>query len=190
MRRGLLAAELLCLLGSALVLLAVSRAWVSAELAAAAPLPSRPFRLSGTELAPGTRALGVVGLAGVAALPATRKSGRVLVGLLIAAAGVGIVAVLARTMLDPAAAISRADVKSHAYFAATPGLGPWPYVALLGAVLLAVAGVLVVVRGRSWAAMSTRYDAPAERTSTTETSQWEALDRGEDPTKSGSEAGG
>jgi hypothetical protein len=56
--------------------------------------------------------------------------------------------------------------------------------------LLTAAGLLVVVRGRSWAAMSTRYDAPAERSRHGEASLWEALDRGEDPTKAGSEGGG
>ena len=162
-RRELLAAVVLCLMGSALVLLAVSQAWVSAKVPAPPPLPSRRLELRGYHFAEGARALGFVGLAGVAALLAARDIGRLLVGLLIAAAGVGIVAVVVRALAD------------------TAGLGAWPYVAIVGGVLLVAAGGLVVARGRSWTSMSARYDAPAQKPRG-EASLWEALDRGEDPT--------
>jgi hypothetical protein len=56
--------------------------------------------------------------------------------------------------------------------------------------LLVAAGLLIVVRGRSWASMSSRYDAPAQRPREGEASLWEALDRGEDPTKEGTGTGG
>jgi uncharacterized membrane protein (TIGR02234 family) len=132
--------------------------------------------------------LALVGLAGVAALPATRGFGRRVVGLLIAASGVGIVAVLVRALVDPAAALSRAPVVD-AHFGSVD-LGPWPYVALLGALLLAAAGILVVLRSRSWLAMSTRYDAPAQQHRDREPSLWDSLDRGEDPTTEGPGTGG
>ncbi|MBC7375655.1 MAG: Trp biosynthesis-associated membrane protein, partial [Frankiales bacterium] len=51
----------------------------------------------------------------------------------------------------------------------------------------------IAVRGRRWAALSARYDAPAARAeqepdsevsaSRQERALWEALDRGEDPTR-------
>jgi uncharacterized membrane protein (TIGR02234 family) len=187
-RRQLLVAVGLCLLGSVLVLVAVSRAWVSASVTAAAPLPSRRFEEVGSQLAPGARALALVGIAAVAALPATRRLGRTLVGLLIAAAGVGIVAVLVRVLLDPVAALSRTKA-THADFDGAVRLGAWPYVAVLGGVLLLAAGALVVVRGRSWVAMSSRYDAPSRRSAAGEPSLWESLDRGEDPTAGGADTG-
>ncbi|MDX6197048.1 MAG: hypothetical protein QOJ79_199 [Actinomycetota bacterium] len=180
-RRELVVAVLLCLVGSSAVLLAVSRAWVSYQLPAAAPLPAKSFQVDGTRLAPGARALALVGLAGVAAVLATRRLGRAVIGGLLAAAGLGIVGVVGRALADPDAAIRRSRPFVDVHFARGASLGPWPYVALLGALLVAAAGVVVAVRGRSWAAMSERYDAPA-RTSPGEGSLWEALDRGEDPT--------
>jgi uncharacterized membrane protein (TIGR02234 family) len=188
-RRQLLVSVMLCLAGSALVLLAVSRAWVSYSLPAAAPLPSRSFHVLGTHLAVGARALALVGLAGVAAVPATRGWGRTVVGVLLTAAGAGTVAVVARALADPDAAIRRAGPFVDVIVAPGQELGGWPYVALLGGILIVAGGLVVVVRGRSWAAMSTRYDAPVERPRS-EASLWEALDRGEDPTDETSRTGG
>ncbi|MBK5308012.1 MAG: Trp biosynthesis-associated membrane protein [Frankiaceae bacterium] len=187
-RRELLVAVGFCLLGSALVLVAVSRAWVSAGVAAVAPLPARTFEQVGTQLAPGARALALVGVAAVAALPATRALGRTVVGLLIAADGVGIVAVLVRALLDPTAALARAPI-ADAHFSDVE-LGLWPYVGVLGGALLLAAGMLVVVRGRSWVAMSARYDAPTRQPSSREPSLWDSLDRGEDPTTGRPDTGG
>jgi uncharacterized membrane protein (TIGR02234 family) len=188
-RRELLTAVALCLLGSVLVLLAVSRTWVSYRTAAAAPLPSKSFEVIGTHLAPGARALALVGLAGTAAILATRGLGRAVVGVLVTAAGAGVMAVVVRALADPDAAMRRAGPFVDVHVAPGADLGPWPYVALFGALLIGIAGLVVVVRGRSWAAMSSRYDAPADR-KVGEGSLWEALDRGEDPTNVGSEGGG
>lgn len=187
-RRELLLAIVLCALGSALVLVAVSRAWVSASTAAVAPLPARTFEQLGAQLAPGARPLALVGLAGVAALPATRQLGRTVVGLLLAAAGAGIVAVLVRAVADPVAALSRAPI-ADAHFSGQLSFGGWPYVGLLGGLLLLSAGLLVVARGRSWAAMSARYDAPTREAPVGKPSLWESLDRGEDPTTGGADTG-
>jgi uncharacterized membrane protein (TIGR02234 family) len=63
----------------------------------------------------------------------------------------------------------------------------WPVVAVVAGVLGAGAGLLVVVRGRSWPAMGRRYDrtptaAPAQTDEDRAQAAWKALDRGEDPT--------
>jgi uncharacterized membrane protein (TIGR02234 family) len=182
-RRGLQAAVGLCLLGAGLVLLALARTWLTVRLGAAPPLPARHIDVTGDQLAGGARVLGLVGLAGVAALPASRRLGRPVVGALVAAAGVGVVAVLVRVLADPAAAVRRTptvppDVRVGA------GLGAWPYVGIAGGLLLVAAGLLAVARGRSWLEMSARYDAPSkpEAARVKESSLWDALDRGEDPT--------
>ena len=188
-RRELLTAAGLCALGAALVLLALSRAWISHRIGTA-PLPSRTEHVAGTHLAPGARPLALVGLAGVAAVLATRRLGRLLVGVLVALAGVGVVLVVARALIDPAAAVRRAPLLVDAHIGGADGLGGWPYVALIGGALLAAAGLLVAVRGRTWASMSSRYDAPAQRPREGEASMWEALDRGEDPTTEGAGTGG
>ena len=87
-----------------------------------------------------------------------------------------------------------ATLKSAGY-----GLTAFPVMgyATLGGVLLLLAGVLVITRGRDWPGKSSRYEAPtgrrvvapgaaAKRTAGTEPSSpndlWKALDRGEDPT--------
>jgi uncharacterized membrane protein (TIGR02234 family) len=188
-RRELVASVVLCLVGSALVLLAVSRSWIAHSLPAAAPLPPKRFEVLGAHLAPGARALALVGLAAVAAVPATRRLGRVVVGLLLLAAGAGIAAVVVRALSDPDAAVRRAGPFVDVVVAPGQELGLWPYVAIVGAVLLVTAGLLVVVRGRSWTSMSARYDAPVAEPRG-EASLWDALDRGEDPTDEAAHTGG
>ena len=202
-RREIGASVLLCLAGSVLVLSGAGRTWAVVELAGRAPLPDATVRLSGAELAAGVRALGLVGLAAVLALPATRRLGRVAVGVLLLLAGSGVVALVVRVLADPAVALTGAGVAagrpdggvSRSQDAAVPGvvtMTSLPVVCLIGGVLLAVAGLLVVVRGRRWSSLSSRYeppvgaapdplDAPAgERPP--DRAVWDALDRGEDPT--------
>jgi uncharacterized membrane protein (TIGR02234 family) len=188
-RRELLLSVVLCLLGSALVLLAVSRSWVSFQSAATAPLPAKSFHVDGSQLAPGTRALALVALAGVAAIAATRAFGRLFVGVLVLLAGLAVVGILLRALLDPDAAMGRAGPFVDFHVSSGADLGGWPYVALLGGLLISAGGLLVVVRGRSWAAMSARYDAPTAKPRG-EASLWDALDRGEDPTDQTSDHGG
>ncbi|MYR57951.1 TIGR02234 family membrane protein, partial [Streptomyces sp. SID625] len=69
----------------------------------------------------------------------------------------------------------------------------WPYVAAAGGVLLLLAGLLALRYGRSWPAMSGRYErsgAPRPRAAKPldpdrPEDLWKALDRGEDPTGTG-----
>ncbi len=187
-RRELVVSVLLCLVGSALVLLAVSRSWIVHSYGGEAPLPPRAFRVDGARLVPGSRALALVGLAGVAAVLATRRTGRVAVGVVQGLAGAGIAALVLRALVDPDAAVNRAGPFVDVTVAPGQQLGAWPYVALLGALLITVAGLLVVVRGRSWVVMSSRYDAPQQQPRG-DASLWDALDRGEDPTEEAARTG-
>ncbi len=185
MNRGLRWTAGCCLAGAALLLIAASRTWVSYDVAALAPLPGRQIHLRGSSLATGIGALGWLGLASVAALAATRGWGRRLVGLVLALSGAGIIAVTARLLSDPAAALRRAAPVS------SPGpsdisLGGWPWVVLVGGLLLLLAGLAIAALGQRWTAMGTKYDAPGGQRATpvaaTEAEVWQALDRGEDPT--------
>jgi len=180
MRRGLVVAILLCLAGAGLLLLAMSRTWVAVQLAAVPPLPSATRSATGAELVPGVRALALLGLAAAAALPAARSWGRQLVGLLVLGAGVGAAALVVRALADTAAAAFRVEqLHTDLHFSSAPGFGAWPYLGLLGALLLVAAGVLTLLRGRTWSALGPSYDAP---TAPKETSAWDALDQGVDPT--------
>ncbi len=186
-RRGLRTAVLLCLLGACLVLVAVGRSWVSVEVGLGPLVDARTESRTGSDIVPGLSALGLLGLAGVVALAATRRTGRTLVGLVLLATGTGIVVAALTadltTVVEPVPGESGTTVDNN---------GVWSTVAALGGLLIAGAGLLSVVRGRSWPALGQRYEAPATAAATapapepagplTEKGLWEALDRGEDPT--------
>lgn len=184
MRRGPLLAALLCVAGAFLVLVGAGREWVVVDVAGDALLPGRSVDVDGADLAPGLRALGLLGLAGVPALAASRGRGRRVVGLVVLLTGAGAVAVTARLV---AAGLGDRALLTAAVRDAGEGATSstaWPYVTVLGGLLLLASGLLVMLRGPRWAALGRRYDAPApppERP-VGERDLWEALDRGEDPT--------
>ena len=196
-RRQLRAAVLLCLVGAAVVLLATGRAWTQVEVPAGPLADARTVAVTGADLAPGVRALALVGLAGVVALLATRTTGRLVVGLLLTVAGAGVVAAVLAADLT-AGSLREAGVPG----AAVPvGATAWPVLAALGGGLVAAGGLLAVLRGRSWPAMGARYEAPAAPAPAPaapvqaapvppERALWEALDRGEDPTDTLEDASG
>jgi uncharacterized membrane protein (TIGR02234 family) len=190
-RKGPLLAALLCVAGASVVLVGAGRAWVLVEVAGSPLLPDRQVAVDGTDLAPGLRALGLLGLAGVPALAASRGRGRLLVGLVVLLTGLGVLAVTTRLLISGLGdlALLTAAVRDagtpDGVATATTG---WPVVAALGGLLLAAGGLLVMVRGPRWAALGRRYDAPAPEpapdaaVAVAERDLWEALDRGEDPT--------
>lgn len=190
----------LCLLGSVVALVALQQSWFDAATGDRLTIDAVRTSVRGTEVATGASALGYVGLAGVVALAATRRWGRVLVGVLVLAAGSGIV-------LDVAAAL-RAGIEDRALPHAglsscsgadggrAPGCGTfltdasttpgWAWLAILGGALVLLSGLLVALRGRGWAALSSSYEVPAARAEVapaTDKEVWDALDRGEDPTR-------
>jgi len=195
-KRELQLAVLLCLLGSGIVLFAVSRTWVSFGDLDRLTISSLRTSVSGRRVSPGTAALGYVGLAGVLALAATRRSGRVAVGLLVLAAGAGLVVTSARVLVERSstlalhAAAPRCQGSSSCFVGvqAVEVARVWPALALVGGVLLCLSGLLVTARGRRWAALSSAYEPPASPPAqlpeipVTDKAVWDALDRGEDPT--------
>jgi uncharacterized membrane protein (TIGR02234 family) len=185
-RSGLRTAVLLCLLGSFVILVCVGRVWTTAEVPAGPLADAGTLTSTGAELLPGVRALGLVGLAGVVALAATRRVGRALVGLVLLATGVGVV--LTVLVEDLTTAARRLDgLTDDVPVTLSSG---WSWATAAGGLLLAVAGLLTLVRGTTWAALGQRYEAPTSTATAasppepTERSLWEALDRGEDPTAS------
>jgi MFS family permease len=161
-------AVLACLAGGGLVLFATGRVW-AVEVTARAPLsPLRTDRPGGA-LIGWLPPLAVVAIAAAGALLATRGRGRALVGVMLVAIGVAIVAA-------GGYGVTLAD---------SPG---WPLVTALGGLLVAASGAFALARGRHWPAMGTRYDRSDTNRSgywpTTSQDVWDALDRGEDPTVS------
>lgn len=182
-RRELQLAVLLCLLGSAVVLLAGSQTWVTLQDNQQLTIAAVRSSVPGSTLVPAALALGYVGLAGVVALAATKRWGRTVVGVLVLVAGVGVVVVVARALQDGIAAAALEEACDGTCGVASRVA--WAWLTLAGGVLLAVSGALVTVRGRRWAALSSSYAPPASRAQqppATDKGVWDALDRGEDPT--------
>jgi uncharacterized membrane protein (TIGR02234 family) len=189
-RRELWLALALCLLGSAVALLGVRHAWSSYETSGGLTIDevSKPIR--GTAVAGVVQALAVVGLAGVVAVAATKRRGRVLVGVLLAAAGALVVADVVSLAVDGLGhRLAREGcrglcVVSQEQYDAGPDWA-WPVLTAVGGLLLLAGGLLVVVRGRRWAALGASYEAPsarAEAEPVTDKAVWDALDEGHDPT--------
>ncbi len=186
-RRELVLAVVLVLAGAALVLLASSRTWVSAAWVVPG-FPAVRVQVAGAEAAPVVRATGLVALAGVVALLATRRRARAVVGAVVVLAAAALVTASVlfwsgqRAVAE--AALERAGGSSgRGAEVAELATTAWPAVALVGGLLVAAGGVLTVARSGRWPAMGARYDAPtAARKARTSEDPWAALDRGEDPT--------
>ncbi len=182
-------AALLAALGSGIILLTIGRGWAHGEVTT--PITFK-VTASGSQLTGVPYALGLAGLAGSVALLAVRNLGRYLVGALLALAGVGSVYAVA----DRLSALDSALRTS----AATQGLGSdavisavdntvWPYLTVLGGILLCLAGLYTLVRGRGWSGLGGRYESPAVPAESiavarevTSRDIWDAQGRGNDLT--------
>jgi uncharacterized membrane protein (TIGR02234 family) len=186
-----------CVLAAALVLIAGGRTWVRFSVSLA-PLPAVRGAATGHQVAATITSLGLVVLAAAVALVATRRMGRQLTGALIVAVGAVTVVQSLTVSADPtgavrdqvASATGRVGIASSAVSAAVNG---WPWVTGVGGLIAVAVGVLTAIRGRRWPAMGRRYDAATQRGQASlagatagrppdETSMWDALDRGDDPT--------
>lgn len=154
-------AALLAAVGAGVILLTVGRGWAHGDVTS--PITFR-VTASGSQLTGVPYGLGLAGLAGALALFAVRRIGRYLVGAVLALAGAG-------TVYAVADRLSRLDDALRTQ-AGTQGLGAdakfvdvdntlWPYLTILGGVLLCLAGIYTLVRGRSWSGLGSRYEAPA-----------------------------
>lgn len=152
-----------------------------------------PLTAKGSDVTGVPAALAIVGLAALVAVFAVRRAGRFVVATLLALSGAGIVAAALLGASDSSALDEQAAQASGDTAASVDALShtAWPYVAVVGGVLILVAGLLALCYGRLWPAMSGRYErgttpqprrkAPAVDPDRPE-DLWKALDRGEDPT--------
>jgi uncharacterized membrane protein (TIGR02234 family) len=192
-------ALVLDLLGAAGALLIARRTWQTARTPRPRPLADDVLTISGHTLDAATTALGLVALAGVVAVVATRGAARRAIGVLLALAG----ALLVWRSLSGLTAVSAARIRSlveakHSGVGVDATFVPhvtvhsvWPVLSAVCAVLVLAAGVLIALRGQRWGTMSRRYEAPSGPTTDDEVSvararadasMWTALDRGADPT--------
>ncbi|RFS85265.1 MFS transporter [Actinomadura spongiicola] len=180
--RGLTA--LLCAVGAGLALLAAGRTWATVRAEDAITPLSRT--LTGGDLGGAPSALGWAGLAGLAALFATRGRVRVGVGVLLGLFGAGIAYASVVAVRRSAVLSAAGDQTGLLRLGAQPDVDVslWWTVSLAGGVLLIVAGALTVARGARWPGMSARYERSAPRAVVDDdpSAMWKSLDRGEDPT--------
>jgi uncharacterized membrane protein (TIGR02234 family) len=192
-RRELTAAVLASAVAGGLALFAGGQTWATLSAVRPEPLPPITGVLSGSTHAPLVPAAGLVLLAAAVALLAVRAGGRTAVGALMAISGVALVWSAGRA-LTGGLRDAAAEVPVVAGTPVAEISTVWPAATVVAGVLGALAGMLVVVRGRRWPAMGSRYErgtapgggaAVAARPRTDEERAhlaWNALDRGEDPT--------
>jgi uncharacterized membrane protein (TIGR02234 family) len=187
--RELASVAAVCAVGGGMVLFAVGRPWVELVAHRASPLPDVTLALSGRSLEPLVAGLGIVGLAGVVGLLATRRWGRLVVAAIVALSGLGVLVTALTRLTAPGAAEARDLLADAGRFAGAAGVTAtahpgWPLLAAAGGLLLALGGLAALARSRRWPTMSARYETPAARTGRprTDAAVWDALDRGDDPT--------
>lgn len=178
-RRGLGIAVTGCVLSGAVALFAVGRVWLHytvprtglADLRAAA---------TGHATAGAAATLALVVLAGVVVLPATRGLGRRVAGVLIALAGLGIGYLAVLTIAFTTDQLAAPEASTYTDGRATA----WPWIALVAGVIAVATGVFAALASGGWPAMGRRYESAgsAKRGPVTETSIWDRLDEGDDPT--------
>lgn len=187
-------ALLLDLLGAAGALLIASRTWQTVVTPRPRPLADDVLRLTGRTVDSAPTALGLVALAGVVAVLATRGVARRIVGAALACAGAALVwrSITAMSAVSAARARSLVQAK-HSGVGVDGRVVPhvtvhavWPVLVLLCALAVLLGGAAIAVWGHRGVALSSRYEAPAARASAeaqrTSTALWNDLDRGHDPT--------
>ncbi|MGQ0623573.1 MAG: Trp biosynthesis-associated membrane protein [Sporichthyaceae bacterium] len=195
-RRDPLIALLLLLAGVGTSTFAASRDWADGQ--AVQGELRVPLEVSGGALAPAVPTLALAALAALLVLVAAGGLLRRISGALIAVCGLGAAAVAARNAQPGDSALTEAAGEAIGTGTAMAQAEPtgWGWVAVIGGLMIAGAGLLALVRGGGWPGMSARYEAPSatpsgadaaavrERTPAPDTAleTWRALDRGEDPT--------
>ncbi len=179
--------------GAAVVLLASGRTWAKATAVVAQG--QLPQTASGQDVTGVPGALAIVGLAALVALFAVRGAGRTAVAVLLALSGAGTVVGAYLGISDTAALREKAATATGLSDAGVQDVSHtfWPWVAVVGGLLLLVAGVLALLYGRHWPAMSARYERAGaaargpRRSAAADPDRpeemWKSLDRGEDPTR-------
>ncbi|WP_031069070.1 TIGR02234 family membrane protein [Streptomyces sp. NRRL WC-3742] len=180
-RRTLAVMLLLTVLAAVLVLTAAGKVWAEGRAG------SLDVSVTGSTISELPGGLALVGLAAAVAVFAVRGAGRLAVGALTLLAGLGAAAAAVAGAGDTDALDTEAARKlALAGSTATEVThGAWPWLAVVGGLLLAVAGLLTLRYGRGWPAMGSRYEAPTRKgpaKADTPADLWKALDRGEDPT--------
>jgi uncharacterized membrane protein (TIGR02234 family) len=178
--------------GSAVALLAVGRSWVVVRVADVG-FPATVTTVTGRDIAPVVVGLAVAAVATSGTLALARPVMARILGILLGGCGAGSIVAVANSAARvadgraiPSEIAARSVGRTGAVVTPLPGGSGWPWVAILGGVVITAAGVATLRRARLWSAGSGRYvrtpaaGSPMVTTSTHEL--WDALNRGDDPT--------
>ena len=153
------------LLGASLAAAAGSMTWLTARISIIEGVAPVTVRLSGGAVQPGSAVLAAAALAAGAGVVATRRWGRLFPGLALLAVGLWVAVGAVSVLADPHGTAAESETvrqagTSHLVILAVDA-GAAPALAAAGGVLMAVAGLLVLVRGWRWGALGERYQLPA-----------------------------
>jgi uncharacterized membrane protein (TIGR02234 family) len=188
-------AVLLALAGGLLAVVAGGRTWLSLTASGDAVGIAR-VAVTGRQAAPGGVALGLVAAAAAVVLATSGRVLRQVVGGLLVACGLGLVAV---TVVAGAAqddlvrdAMARATGTTSAPATADGSAqrSVWPDVSAAGGVLALAGGTVALLRSRRWGAATRRYEIsgqsaprpPSSAVRDRSLDAWDSLDAGADPT--------
>ena len=150
-----------------LVLLAASRPRATVE--------GQGGSLSGALDTPGAAALALVALAGAGALLLVRGWARTVIATLLVVVAAGVVTTMA-TMPSDYGWVSFTDPPAVSRSA-------WAWVGMGAGLLLGIAAAVAALRARRWPQPRRRYESSGPSRPPGGADPWEALDRGEDPTR-------
>lgn len=182
-RAALARAVIGCALGGVLVVIAAGRVWSRATVSTPALGGRTHLAVTGHSVAPSLPALGIALIVLAAAVLATRRVLRRIVGVLIVFVSALTIGVAVTARGDVSQALEHKEVGAQG-IAVHGSANGWWVLPLLGGIVAVAAGALTVARGERWAAMGTKYDAPSPSPVPADPAAdaWAALDRGEDPT--------
>lgn len=174
-----------------IVLLAAGRAdWVTGTVDGIAG----PVRASavGTDAAPGLAGLALVAMAAAVAATTSGKVARWVCVVALAAVGLGVIALSARALLDAPTVlggVAASESGTTGTLEAAASTTPWPWVAIVAALLLLVSAGGAAVGSRKWGALGGKYERPTGDGATEVggargervDSDWDRVTRGDDP---------
>lgn len=164
-------------LGVVVALLSSSPTWLRVTLRVGAG----QVKLTGSGAAPAVVPLALVAAAGLIAIALVRNWVRRVLAVLAAAGGVGVFIAAVRVLAGPDSVARGSGKVTGAGEVASVHVSVAPYIGVLGAALIISGAVVIALTCGSWPAPGRRYErdnAPTGRPS----DDWDALERGEDPT--------
>lgn len=178
-------------IAAGIIMLAAGRAdWITGTVDG--PAGAMQASAVGSEAAPGLAGLALVAMAAAVAATTSGRIARWVSILAMVGVGVGVIALSVRAVLSAPEVLGTVAAEGSGTtgtLEATGSASAWPWVAVVGAVLLLVAAVGAVLGGARWGALGGKYERPTGDEATQVggargervDSDWDRVTRGDDP---------